>query len=163
MSKSDVARLLDTLTSKGASEQAPRVLFVRASSSQKAFIARALHALESLSDAIPLRRLRMPQVLDALIPLESEAAERGLLELAECTRATNLLATALFSEDELSTPHSDAMARLVRLLSTLLLRVYITGTDAGGHIEREQAQRLVRSLSPRSWGHEAVAANWTAH
>jgi len=163
MTKCDVERLLDKLTLAGESDQAPRVLFIRANGSQKAFIARALRALECLNEAVQARSLQMSLVLDALVPLECEAAERSLLELAESTRAANLLTTSLLGEADINLLQRDTLERLVRLLSALLLRVYITGTDAGGHLEREQAQRLVRKASPHNWGLAGATASWTAH
>lgn len=162
MDKTDVASLLEALTVAGESHQAPRVLFVRADTSQKAFIARALKGLESLSEAMPLLPSQLTLVLDTLVPLEQEAAERGLLELAECARVTNALAADLFEPACQSETYLASFEPLVRLLSTLLLRVYITGSDAGGSAEREQAQRLVTTVSPRAATYGAVGS-WIAH
>lgn len=119
-----------------------QVWLIRACREQKAFVAKALEVIERL-DAWREHCVEP----EALADLEERAQRLGLFEVCAAMRSVGQV---LLARDASSIQHFGANNNLppvppsaARHLSALLLRVYLTGTDAGGNAEREQVQEVI--------------------
>lgn len=134
-------------------ENTAQLWVIRAGKEQKSFVAKALELIERLDawrehDVSP----------EAVADVESDAQRLGFLEVSKAMRAVGKM---LLTYNVRAYQHPTATETLPpvpssasRPLSALLLRVYLTGTDVGGHVEREQVQELIAAhmqlLLPRT-------------
>jgi hypothetical protein len=109
------------------------VIVIRSVESQQRFVAKSLETLELLgqhqdrySDAV--------LVMDAGFQIESEAIELGYRAIAAAARSLSTQAAELFLRSY-PTTESITIKGPVDLLSVLLLRVYLTGTDVDSMAE----------------------------
>lgn len=122
-------------------ETTAQLWLIRAGKEQKAFVAMALELIERL-DAWRDHCVDA----EAVAQVEAEAQRLGFPEVCTAMRAVGRL---LLAYNARTYQHAGAAtiaplpAKASRPLSALLLRVYLTGTDAGGEVEREQVQELV--------------------
>ena len=134
----------------------PRVWLVRSGRAKKAFIARALDWAEDGENA-----LRSANLATRAAALELQAQELELTHVSAVLKTLGqfLLATSRLPMKPQSAQEPSALPGAAsRALSLLLLRVYLTGTDAGSaaeveHLERSLASYLGKvSTTPRPAG-----------
>src|SRR6187549_622650 len=134
--------LARTTTDSTNSENTAQLWLIRAGKEQKAFVAKALELIERLDawrehDVTP----------EAVAEVEADAQRLGF---AEVRAAMSAVGKMLLAYNAWRYQHPGTLATLppvpvaaARPLSALLLRVYLTGTDLGGDVEREQVQELL--------------------
>lgn len=120
------------------------VWLIRAGRAQKAFIARTLEWAEDGEASLDRASLGMRAAA-----LAAQAHELGLLHLGSMLAnlgrfllAARPVSTSLMQSRQ-ALPALPEVAS--KALSLLLLRVYLTGTDAGGHAEVEHLERSLES------------------
>lgn len=125
------------------SDAGPQLWIIRAGKDQKAFVARALQLLENF-DAW---QNGSEVTAESVTELELEAASLGFFEVRSALQAVSHVLVAFtaraFQHPALLAALPPLPASASRPLSALLLRVYLTGTDAGGETERGQVQELL--------------------
>jgi hypothetical protein len=134
--------LAPTITPSTSTESTAQLWLIRAAKEQKAFVAKALGLIERLDawreqDVTP----------EAVAEVEADAQRLGFVEVCAAMRAVGKM---LLTYNARAYQHRGLLASVPpvpasvsRPLSALLLRVYLTGTDAGGEVEREQVQELI--------------------
>lgn len=134
--------LAPTITPSTSTGSTAQLWLIRAAKEQKAFVAKALGLIERLDawreqDVTP----------EAVADVEADAQRLGFGEVCAAMRAVGKM---LLTYNARTYQHPGILASLPpvpasagRPLSALLLRVYLTGTDAGGEVEREQVQELI--------------------
>jgi hypothetical protein len=135
--------LLEQATAPSSTEESTGQLWlIRAGKEQKTFVAKALELIERL-DAWREHRVAP----EAVAEVEADAQRLGFHEVCAAMRAVGQM---ILTHDARAFQHPGSLATLpplpagtARPLSALLLRVYLTGTDVGGAMEREQVQELI--------------------
>jgi len=133
---------LEQSPAESTNSEASQLWLIRAGKEQKAFVAKALELIERL-EAWRDREVTPEEVAE----VELEARRLGFLEVCAAMRAVGQM---LLTYNARAYQHPSARTAwppvpkgAARPLSALLLRVYLTGTDMGGDVEREQVQELV--------------------
>lgn len=126
-----------------ATDRQPSQLWlIRAGKEQKAFVAKALELIERL-EAWSEREVTPEEVAE----VELEARRLGFLQVCAAMRTVGQLLLTYnaraYQHPSTTTAWAPVPTGAARPLSALLLRVYLTGTDVGGDVEREQVQELV--------------------
>lgn len=147
MSKADAAEFLRQLahSSPGDSSQ-PRVIVVKASRELKAFVARALETLETVSHGLKHSRsmASLPSASRPLEQVEARAAVLGLLQISDSFRYAASYAAAYDRADPLTRARQKpTLASTLKYLSAGLLRVYVDGHDDHCGTELALVRRLV--------------------
>lgn len=136
--------LAQATTDSTTGENTAQLWLIRSGREQKAFVAKALELIERL-DAWQ----EQPVSPEGVAEVETEAQRLGFLEVCKAMRA---LGKMLLTYNVRMYQHPTSLATFPpvpasasRPLSALLLRVYLTGTDVGGDVERKQVQELIAS------------------
>ncbi len=127
------------------SDHQPLLLcLVRSRRAQKNLVARTLELVEGFESPQPAAGLA-----SAIGDLEVEALALGLLDVCAVLKSVRQFILTCDAHAQRLAGGLQSPARvpsgISQPMSALLLRVYLTGSDAGGICESEQVQRLLRN------------------
>jgi hypothetical protein len=125
---SESRRALRASCSSNEPNAPPAVIVIRSTEPQQRFVAQALETLELLTQH-ETRKNEATSAMDIGFRIEAEAAEHGYTAITAAARALSTQAAELYLTHR-SAGESKVIKYSVDLLSMLLLRVYLTGTDS---------------------------------
>lgn len=119
---------------KPGRDNTPEVFVVRSDAAQQAFVKKALQWLEALGQH-ERPNCDANRVMDAGFQIESAALDHDFLVIAATARSLSRQAAELYLRDH-SVIASSALKCTIDLLSALMLRVYLSGTDVDPNAPR---------------------------
>lgn len=137
--------------SKPRRDNTPVVLLVRSDAAQHAFVTNALQILEALGQH-GRSTYDANRVMDAGFQIEAAALEHDFRVVASMARSLSTQAAELYLRDH-TVIATSALESTIDVLSALMLRVYLSGTDVDPNAPRPPGAHPARKTVSTGYLH----------